>query len=120
MKREHRLRKNHDFQQLYREGCKVRLQGLVVYARPNSSHGHRMGMIISHKMGTAVVRNRWKRRMRTFWSNFLENITTSCDILWIATHPQVAQIPFSELQKRVLHGFEQLSQKWPNLLSEKK
>lgn len=71
-------------------------------------------------MGTAVVRNRWKRRMRTFWSNFLENITPPCDILWIATHPQAAQIPFSELQKRVLHGLEQLSQKWPNLLSKKK
>lgn len=107
MKREHRLRRNNDFRALYREGVKVRLQGLVLYGRPTVSGRHRMGITASRKIGSAVVRNRFKRRMRTFFEQFREKIVP-CDAVWIATQPQTAQWSFAELQARVNEGLTKL------------
>ena len=108
MKREQRLRRNNDFRALYRDGVKVRLQGLVVYGRPFASETYRMGVVASRKIGSAVVRNRFKRRMRTFFELFREKIPVPCDAVWIATQPQAAQWSFAELQVYVKEGFEKL------------
>jgi len=108
VKREQRLRRNNDFRALYRDGVKVRLQGLVVYGRPFVSETHRMGVVASRKIGSAVVRNRFKRRMRTFFELFREKVPVPCDAVWIATQPQAAQWSFAELQMRVCEGFEKL------------
>lgn len=108
MKRDNRLRKNNDFRALYRDGIKVRLQGLVVYGRPFASEMHRMGIVASHKIGSAVVRNRFKRRMRTFFELFREKVPVPCDAVWIATQPQAAQWSFAELEIRVREGFAKL------------
>jgi len=108
VKRDNRLRKNNDFRALYRDGVKVRLQGLVVYGRPFASETHRMGIVASRKIGSAVVRNRFKRRMRTFFELFREKVPIPCDAVWIATQPQAAQWSFSELQIHVCEGFEKL------------
>ena len=107
MKREQRLRKNNDFRVLYREGVKVRLQGLVLYGRSSGFEVHRMGIVISRKIGSAVVRNRFKRRMRTFFEE-LKTLPVPCDVVWIATQPQAAQWSFAELQIHVKEGLEKL------------
>ncbi len=108
MKRDNRLRRSNDFRALYRDGVKVRLQGLVVYGRPFVSETHRMGVVASRKIGSAVVRNRFKRRMRTFFELFREKVPIPCDAVWIATQPQAARWSFAELQVRVREGFEKL------------
>ena len=108
MKREQRLRRNNDFRALYRDGVRVRLQGLVVYGRPFASETHRMGIVASRKIGSAVVRNRLKRRMRTFFGSFCEKIPVPCDVVWVATQPQAARWSFAELQVRVKEGLEKL------------
>ena len=107
MKREQRLRRNNDFRALYRDGVKVRLQGLVVYGRPFVSETHRMGVVASRKIGSAVVRNRFKRRMRTFFEE-LKPLPVPCDVVWVATQPQAAQWSFAELQIHVKEGLEKL------------
>ena len=108
MKRDNRLRRNNDFRALYREGVKVRLQGLVVYGRPFASGMHRMGIVASRKIGSAVVRNRFKRHMRVFFELFCEKIPVPCDAVWIATQPQAARWSFAELQAHVKEGLEKL------------
>lgn len=108
MKRDNRLRRNNDFRALYREGVKVRLRGVVLYGRFSGFETHRMGVVASRKVGSAVVRNRFKRRMRTFFELFREKVPVPCDAVWIATQPQAAQWSFAELQVRVCEGFEKL------------
>ena len=108
MKREQRLRRNNDFRALYREGVKVRLQGVVLYGRFSGFETHRMGIVASRKIGSAVVRNRFKRRMRTFFELFREKVPVPCDAVWIATQPQAAQWSFAELQAHVKEGLEKL------------
>ena len=103
MKREQRLRKNKDFQALYRNGLRVRLQGLVLYCRPSVSEIYRMGIVASRKTGSAVVRNRFKRRMRSFFEE-LKTLPVPCDVVWIATQSQTARWSFAELQAHVKEG----------------
>lgn len=38
---------------------------LVLYARPNELGHPRLGLVVSRKAGKAVVRNRWKRLLRS-------------------------------------------------------
>ena len=108
MKREQRLRRNNDFRALYRDGIKIRLQGLVLYGRPSDFETHRMGVVASRKVGSAVVRNRFKRRIRMFFEVFREEVSVPCDVVWIAAQPQAAQWSFAELQVHVKEGFEKL------------
>ena len=108
MKLEQRLRRNNDFRALYRDGVRVRLQGVVLYGRPFASETYRMGVVASRKIGSAVVRNRFKRRMRSFFGSFCGKIPVPCDVVWIATQPQAAQWSFAELQVRVREGLERL------------
>ena len=108
MKRDNRLRRNNDFRALYREGVKVRLQGVVLYGRFSGFETHRMGVVASRKIGSAVVRNRFKRRMRMFFELFREKVPVPCDAVWIATQPQAAQWSFAELKVHVKEGFEKL------------
>lgn len=105
MNREQRLRKSNDFRALYRDGVKVRLQGLVVYGRPFAFETHRMGVVASRKIGSAVVRNRFKRRMRTFFG-YVKALPVPCDVVWIATQPQGVRWSFAELQALVKEGCE--------------
>lgn len=109
MKRNQRLRKTIDFQTLYHTGYKITLHGLVLYYHPSHTADHRMGIVISRKIGQAVIRNRFKRRMRVLFRLFQTKITTFGDLLWVATRPSIARLSFEALQNRVNDGLNQLS-----------
>ena len=61
-----RLSRRDDFQALRREGCAVRRGPLKVVYRANAeaSTGIRVAFAIGRSVGTAVVRNRARRRLR--------------------------------------------------------
>lgn len=59
-----RLKKNQEFQQVYRFGRSWVGKYLVLYLKKNEKEYPRFGFTVSKKIGQAVVRNRIKRRMR--------------------------------------------------------
>ena len=64
MKRSQRLRRARDFTAVYQRGRAWSNQVLAVRVLPNDlSHG-RYGFAVGKRVGTAVVRNRVKRRLR--------------------------------------------------------
>ncbi len=64
MRKEQRLRRWSDFAAVYRQG---RMQGnrlLVLRVRPTGAPVTRFGFVVGKPVGSAVVRNRVKRRLR--------------------------------------------------------
>jgi ribonuclease P protein component len=64
--RRHRLSRSRDFDAVYRQGRSVSTRFLVLYwfARGEDGEGARLGLAVPKAVGTAVVRNRMKRKLR--------------------------------------------------------
>ncbi|HEY3397405.1 MAG TPA: ribonuclease P protein component [Armatimonadota bacterium] len=95
------MRKQRDFDRLYREGSRVRGRFLTLVWRPAApDEPLRAATIASRKVGGAVVRNLVKRRLR----NLLDAVPwirpAGCDLAFIA-HPGAADASFAELREQV-------------------
>ncbi len=62
--RELRLRRECDFQRVYRRRCRVSDQYLLAYGCESDLPHPRLGLAVARRVGKAVVRNRWKRLLR--------------------------------------------------------
>ena len=76
MQRRHRLSRSRDFDAVYRHGRSVSTRFLVLYWFPReggADTGARLGLAVPKAVGSAVVRNKMKRRLReTFQSRLPE------------------------------------------------
>ncbi|HQD40901.1 MAG: ribonuclease P protein component [Firmicutes bacterium] len=68
------LKKNQDFRFVYEKGRKITGKRAVLYVAPAFQQPTRIGIVVSKKVGSAVVRNRLKRVFRELYrlnsSNF--------------------------------------------------
>ena len=64
MKRTVTIKENHVFRRMYSKGRSAVTPVMVVYCRRNGLDHNRLGVTVSTKLGTAVVRNRARRRLR--------------------------------------------------------
>ena len=78
------LKKNRDFQLVYKKGTSYANKYLVMYVRENQLEKNRIGISVSKKVGNSVVRHRLCRLIRESYrlneSAFAENL----DIVVIA------------------------------------
>lgn len=84
----------------YREGTRISDGLLVVYARPNGLATRRLGIAVPGRVGTAVWRNRVKRRLREAGRDALRAMPEGTDVVIVA-RPQAADAPFAALQESV-------------------
>ncbi len=59
-----RVRRSAEFRLIYGQRCAASTGSIVVHVRRNKLAIARLGLTVSRKVGCAVVRNHWKRRMR--------------------------------------------------------
>jgi len=59
-----RLRHSREFRKVFDHRQSVSDQTLILYGQPNGLKYGRLGLSVSKKAGNAVIRNRWKRRIR--------------------------------------------------------
>jgi ribonuclease P protein component len=59
-----RLSRGGEFRAVYDAATRVSVGPLLVYALPNDRDNARIGLAVSRRVGTAVVRNTIKRRLR--------------------------------------------------------
>ncbi len=65
--KEERIRRRVDFLKIFREGTKSRAAHFRISFLPNGLAHRRLGIAVGKKVGSAVVRNRLKRRIREFY-----------------------------------------------------
>ncbi len=62
--RAQRVRRQADFDRIYRRNVYAADDTLVVQGCESGTTSSRLGLSVSRRVGNAVVRNRWKRRIR--------------------------------------------------------
>jgi ribonuclease P protein component len=91
------LKKNHEFRRLYASGKSVSSQYAVVYCRKNRSASNRVGLTVSTKLGTAVCRNKIRRRYREIYRINEEKFDPGYDIV-IVPRSKSKLAPFRVLE----------------------
>lgn len=88
MQRRYRLSRSRDFDAVYRHGRSVSTRFLVLYWFPRDDDGEpRLGIAVPKGSGSAVERNRVKRRIRESWRNRVAGIPAGRDYVLIARPP---------------------------------
>ena len=85
MQRRHRLSRSQDFDAVYRKGRSTSTRYLVLYSFPRDEEAgdSRLGLAVPKSTGSAVSRNRIKRRLRELWSARLEGIPDGSDYVLV-------------------------------------
>ncbi len=79
--RERRVRRQADFDRVYGSSAYAADGVLVVSACQNDLEHTRLGLSVSRKVGNAVVRNRWKRRIREAFRLHRESMPVGLDLV---------------------------------------
>ena len=96
------LKKNYDFQQVYRKGKSFANKYLVMYVLENNMDKNRLGISVSKKVGNSVVRHRITRLIRESY-RLHENIFNSgLDIVVIARN-SASSVSYHEIESALLH-----------------
>ncbi len=88
MQRRHRLSRSRDFDAVYRHGRSVSTRFLVLYWFPretgaDASSGARLGLAVPKAVGSAVVRNKMKRRLREIFQSRLPELPQDQDYVLV-------------------------------------
>jgi ribonuclease P protein component len=97
-----RLLKRVDFRRTERRGHRRSGNHIVVIARKNEFDFSRLGITVTRKVGNAVVRNRWKRRMREIFRRNKGQVPEAWDFVVIVRRNEGYHPPFDELEREFL------------------
>lgn len=96
------LKKNRDFQYVYKNGRSYANKYLVMYCMENNQNINRLGISVSKKVGNSVVRHHVTRLIRESY-RLHENIFNSgLDIVVIA-RKSAAEVSYWEIESAMLH-----------------
>ena len=96
------LKKNNDFQVIYKKGKSYANKYLVMYVYENNLNKNRLGISVSKKVGNSVVRHRVTRLVRESY-RLHENIFNSgLDIVVIARNG-TSTVGYAEIESALLH-----------------
>ncbi|MBX6762750.1 MAG: ribonuclease P protein component [Rubrobacteraceae bacterium] len=103
-----RLTDSRDFERVYREGSVYRGRLLSVHAYPNGLENPRLGLAVSKRVGSAVIRNKLRRRIREifFWRR--SRIDGKGYDLVVSARPAAASASFGELEDEFDRALEKL------------
>ncbi|MGM7703286.1 ribonuclease P protein component [Pseudalkalibacillus sp. Hm43] len=103
MEKKYRIKKNEEFQAVFRNGESFANRQFVVYflKKPNQDY-FRLGLSVSKKIGNAVTRNRVKRYVREAFHQIDEEIRNSYDYVIIARKP-TSNMDFHEVKSSLIH-----------------
>jgi ribonuclease P protein component len=93
---EDRLRRRKEFDRVYAGGRKGWAAGFTLFVAPGEAGCHRLGLTVGKHVGTAVVRNRVKRRLREVFRTHRERLPGCYDIV-VNARTEAAEVPFEEL-----------------------
>lgn len=103
MKKELRIKKNKEFQQVFQNGKSFANRQFVVYVlKKQDQESFRIGLSVSKKLGNAVTRNQIKRYIRQTFLELKDEVRPGNDYVIIARKP-AAEMGMQEIKKSLEH-----------------
>ncbi|WP_128895603.1 ribonuclease P protein component [Longirhabdus pacifica] len=103
MEKKYRLAKNEQFKRIYRNGQSMANHQFVVYSKPSKGTEHfRVGVVVSKKIGNAVVRNRMRRVMKEILRHHKHDIISNVDIIVLARKATL-NMNYKQLESSMKH-----------------
>jgi len=103
LKKAYRIKKNKEFQEIFKVGKSFANRELVIYYRRKTDQKHfRVGISVGKKLGNAVTRNRIKRYIRECFIHLDDKIKREYDIIIIARN-QAVDLSYERLCKSLHH-----------------
>ena len=102
MKFSESLKKNHQFQFVYKYGKSYANKYLVMYIKENGTDKNRIGISVSKKVGNSVVRHRVTRLVRESYRLHEAVFNSGLDIVIVA-RANAATVGYFEIEKALLH-----------------
>ena len=102
MKRFNSLKKNQDFQTVYRSGKSYANKYLVMYVMDSGREDTRIGISASKKVGNSVVRHHVTRLVRESYRLNKDRVRLGLDIVVVA-RPAAKEADFKKIESAYLH-----------------
>lgn len=102
MKFSESLKKNSDFQKVYRQGKSYANRYLVMYVLENHTEGNCLGISVSKKVGNSVIRHHLTRLIRESYRLHEDMFNNGLDIVVIA-RSTARDISYHETESALLH-----------------
>ena len=102
MNKHQRIKKNAEFQRIFKKGKSFANRQFIVYVMKNDQPEFRIGLSVSKKVGNAVTRNRIKRYIRQTFLELKDDVLPNADYVIIARQ-QAANLDFHESKKSLEH-----------------
>lgn len=96
------LKKNQDFRFAYEKGRKLAGKRAVLYVVPASEEATRIGIVVSKKIGTAVVRNRQKRVFRELYRQYYPQLKPGYIVVTVV-RARARESSFDELTQEMIY-----------------
>ena len=102
MKFSESLKKNRDFQNVYRKGKSYGNKYLVMYLLPNQTESNRIGISVSKKVGNSIVRHHLTRLIRESYRLHEENFQCGYDMVVVAK-TAAKDRTYHEIESALIH-----------------
>ena len=102
MKYSESLKKNRDFQNVYKKGKSYANRYLVMYVLENDTDRNRLGISVSKKVGNSVIRHHVTRLIRESYRLQEDMFNSGLDIVVIARNT-AKDISYHEVESALLH-----------------
>lgn len=96
------LKKNRDFQTVYKKGKSLANRYLVMYVMENDTDRNRIGISVSKKVGNSVVRHRIKRLIKESYRIQEEYFLSGFDIVIIARKSAKTRT-YADMESALIH-----------------
>ena len=102
MKKTESLKKNRDFQNVYRTGVSFANRLLVMYVKENKTETNRIGISVSKKVGNSVIRHHVARLIRESYRLQEDMFDSGLDIVGVV-RVAAKEAKYREIESALLH-----------------
>lgn len=96
------LKKNFQFQSVYKTGKSYANKLFVMYVKENEGNSNRIGITVSKKVGNSVVRHRVTRLVRESYRLQEKVFNSGLDIVIVA-RPGASSSTYQDVESAILH-----------------